>query len=321
MTTMRVCYIVFISLLLSICFAKENSKDDGSVCGITPPSSKPYKLSVCTMVFNEALYIEEWLAYHMLLKVDHFFIYDDGSSDNLVDVLEPYIKLGVVTLIPWGKTNRTVDPSLVQLDPEYTRKQRFAIADCLFNHKDESEWFGVFDVDEFLVLNKYWPDMHAFLPFAQINADDYPIPMTIFGTSMHTKTPKGWVLENYQWRSNMTLFGVNPYDNKFNGKSLYKSGCGLPNVHFTNELRPGCKKFCGWISAEVAGHHLPLTIHHYAVKSWEHYQEKIAKWHFVLVKEDFEKYVAYSNGVWDNYMQEYVKPIENLVKCMRKYYK
>ena len=29
---------------------------------------------------------------------------------------------------------------------------------------------------------------------------------------------------------------MNPDDNNFRGKSIYKSGCGLPNVHFSPEL-------------------------------------------------------------------------------------
>jgi hypothetical protein len=307
-----VCTLAILSLLVSACLSYA-----GSVCSITP-APKLYKLSVCTMIFNEARYIEEWLAYHLLLKVDHFYIYNDGSSDNIQEVLDPYIELGLVTLLPWGANNRTIDASLVPEEPIFTVKQRYAIGDCLYNHQNETEWFGVFDVDEFLVLNSFFPDFHSFLPFAISNADDYPIPLNVYGTSYHATTPNGWVLEDYQWRSTLTTFGINPHDNKFSGKSLYKSGCGLPNVHFTNELRPGCRKFCGWVSSAGTGHHLPLIVNHYAVKSWAHYQEKIAKWHFGLLKEDFDKYEEYSNKVWDNSMTQFVRPVSNLVECMRR---
>jgi hypothetical protein len=79
---------VLLCFLCSFCFAGE------SICSITPPPT-PYKLSVCTMIFNEARYIEEWLAYHLLLKVDHFFIYNDGSTDNIHEVLAPSINAGL----------------------------------------------------------------------------------------------------------------------------------------------------------------------------------------------------------------------------------
>jgi len=309
--------ICFLAIsLLFVCSSAEDA--DNSVCSITP-QPLPYKLSVCTMVYNEARYIEEWLAYHLLLKVDHFYIYNDRSTDNLLQVLAPYINKGLVSLIPWGLKNRTIDPKFVPEDPIFTRPQRFAIGDCLFNRKSESEWFAIFDIDEFLVLNKFFPDLHAFLPYAAMNADDYLIPMTVFGTAGHTKTPNGLVIKDYQIRANLTIFGINPYDGKFSGKSMYKSGCGLPNVHFTNSLRPGCRKYQGWVSAENSGAHLPLIINHYPVKSWDHFKDKMEKWNFGLSEEDFYKFVAFSNKIWDNTTVGYVEPVEKLVKCMREY--
>jgi hypothetical protein len=64
---------------------------------------------------------------------------------------------------------------------------------------------------------------------------------------------------------------------------------------------------------------LPLSINHYPIKSWEHFQEKVEKWSFGLVKEDFDKYEQYSNKVWDPIMEEHVKPVEKLMKCMREH--
>jgi Glycosyltransferase family 92 len=70
---------------------------DGDVCNISQKRG-PYTFSVCTMVRNEARYIEEWVAYHMLMKVDHFYIYNDRGTDNIEEVLAPYIKKGTFGL-------------------------------------------------------------------------------------------------------------------------------------------------------------------------------------------------------------------------------
>lgn len=52
------------------------------------------------MVHNEGKYIEEWVAYHLLLKVSHMYIYNDQSDDNTLAILSPYIKQGIIkTLI------------------------------------------------------------------------------------------------------------------------------------------------------------------------------------------------------------------------------
>ncbi len=56
-----------------------------------------YDLSVVAIMKNEAPYVKEWLDYHLLAGVDHFFIYDNDSPDNLHMVLQPYIDAGLVT--------------------------------------------------------------------------------------------------------------------------------------------------------------------------------------------------------------------------------
>ena len=47
------------------------------------------------MVYNEAAYLEEWISYHLLINVDHFYVYNDESTDNTPEVLAPYIKQGI----------------------------------------------------------------------------------------------------------------------------------------------------------------------------------------------------------------------------------
>lgn len=59
----------------------------------------PYDLAIVSMMKNAAPYIEEWLEYHLLAGVNHFFIYDNDSEDNFAEVLKPYIDAGLVTYI------------------------------------------------------------------------------------------------------------------------------------------------------------------------------------------------------------------------------
>ena len=56
-----------------------------------------YDLAVVAIMKNEAPYVKEWLDYHLLAGVDHFYIYDNESTDNLKEVLQPYIEKGLVT--------------------------------------------------------------------------------------------------------------------------------------------------------------------------------------------------------------------------------
>lgn len=57
----------------------------------------PYNLAAVVIMKNEALYVKEWLEYHLLAGVEHFYIYDNGSEDNFKEVLQPFIDAGIVT--------------------------------------------------------------------------------------------------------------------------------------------------------------------------------------------------------------------------------
>lgn len=46
-----------------------------------------YTTSICAIVRNEARYILEWIAYHKAVGIDHFYIYDNQSTDETTDIL------------------------------------------------------------------------------------------------------------------------------------------------------------------------------------------------------------------------------------------
>ena len=58
-------------------------------------------LAMFCIVRNEDPYIEEWLEFHLMMGVTHFFIYDNGSTDRTRDILSRYQTEGVATIVPW----------------------------------------------------------------------------------------------------------------------------------------------------------------------------------------------------------------------------
>ena len=58
-----------------------------------------FDVSVMAILKDEAPNMEEWLCHHMAIGVDHFFLYDNGSTDELHEVLKPYADHGVVTTV------------------------------------------------------------------------------------------------------------------------------------------------------------------------------------------------------------------------------
>lgn len=50
-----------------------------------------YKIALCLIFKNEAPFLKEWLDYHLTIGVDHFYLYNNNSDDNYLDVLNTYI--------------------------------------------------------------------------------------------------------------------------------------------------------------------------------------------------------------------------------------
>ena len=66
-----------------------------------------HDLAIVAIMKNEAPYVKEWLDYHLLAGVNHFFIYDNQDDDEQKKILEPYISAGLVTHIPYpGKARQ-----------------------------------------------------------------------------------------------------------------------------------------------------------------------------------------------------------------------
>ena len=100
-----------------------------------------YKLSICAIFQDEAKYLPEWIEYHRMLGVQHFYLYNNNSHDNYKEVLNPYIKKRIVDLIDW--------PSPESLD--WTPYQVAAYNDCINKVKGATQWLAVIDIDEFIV--------------------------------------------------------------------------------------------------------------------------------------------------------------------------
>ncbi len=104
-----------------------------------------YELGVLTLFRNEANYLKEWIEYHHMLGVDHFLLYNDRSDDNWAEVLDPYIKSGLVEVIKWHKDEMT------SLFPTW---QTMAYQDGLRRSQGNTKWLAFIDVDEFILPKK-----------------------------------------------------------------------------------------------------------------------------------------------------------------------
>jgi hypothetical protein len=151
-----------------------------NVVGSGPLIAAPgLRLAIVVIVRNEASYIEEWLAYHHALGVEHVFLYDNGSDDGLAELLEPWVNHGLVTRLEWPLPGSQIDA--------YNHALRF--------FGPSADWLAFFDVDEF-VVPLVDDDIPAFLARFP-DAADVRVPRREFGFSGHRTRPEGLVIEAY----------------------------------------------------------------------------------------------------------------------------
>lgn len=100
-----------------------------------------YTLSAVCIFYNEADYLKEWIEFHRIVGIEHFYLYNNNSNDNYLTILEPYIAQGIVELTNW--------PSSPEKD--WSRSQVLAYDHCVKKNKNNSQWLAFFDVDEFIV--------------------------------------------------------------------------------------------------------------------------------------------------------------------------
>ena len=118
--------LAILILFFSPCFSKQ----------------KKYDLAICAIFQDDAKYLPEWIDFHRSQGVEHFYLYNNLSSDDYQGYLHRYIKLGVVELIEWPYKQENVQ--------EWNDIQCRSYMDCIEKNKDKCKWIAFLDTDEFL---------------------------------------------------------------------------------------------------------------------------------------------------------------------------
>lgn len=157
------------------------------ICGtffLTKDQKPKYYVSACAIFRNEARFLKEWLEYHRLIGVDHFYLFNNLSEDDYLAVLKPYIDQGVVELYQW--------PYSANNQKEWTKIQCRAYGDIIKKKRYETFWLAIIDTDEFILpLEK--PSLKDFLkeyePYCGIGVN-----WQLYGTSGVVEIPKNKTL-------------------------------------------------------------------------------------------------------------------------------
>jgi len=104
----------------------------------------PYQVSIIAIFQNEDRFLKEWLDFHRLLGVEHFYLFNHLSNDRYREVLDPYIQAGIIELYDWPY------PSEEGNQDDWTKIQSAAYRQGLDLARNKSKWVALLDTDEFL---------------------------------------------------------------------------------------------------------------------------------------------------------------------------
>lgn len=143
-----------------------------------------HELAICAIFQDEAAYLAEWIAFHRLLGVSHFYLYNHLSRDGYRQVLEPYCQRGEVELIDW--------PYRCEGASEWNKVQTRAYEDAVKRAKGHAKWLAIIDTDEFLFPvegDSLLPWLKEYEPFGGL-----AIHWQLFGTSSVERIEAGELL-------------------------------------------------------------------------------------------------------------------------------
>jgi len=142
------------------------------------------KIAICAIFKDEAPYLLEWLAFHKMIGVDLFVLYDNGSTDGGADLIRGSSFARNATLIEWS--DRPGQLSAYRHFHEY--------------HAGDFTWAAFIDLDEFIMPVGGSSIREILMRKAYDKYSDILLNWLVFGPSGHAKKPNGLTVENFTRR-------------------------------------------------------------------------------------------------------------------------
>lgn len=267
-----------------------------------------YNVSIHAIFRNETKWLREWLEYHLMIGVDHFYLFCDDEEKEAVKVNE--------ILFPKYEEYLTICYSC-QAKSKWPRDENFQvrpIKDLLEGFWHQTKWLCVLDLDEF-IYSTWNPGKLDFLPYI-LKQYEKPeirglhIPVATFGTSGILKSPQ----------LQTDAFTMRGKDNCFANRTAKNFYC--PELIKDQFLHPNKEQahngmyntdFLPDPPGKVIRPSNILRVNHYGTRSLEDWQQKVARGNpFVKSQKDWDiKFKRYNqNDIEDNSMHVYLPELK-----------
>lgn len=215
-------------------------------------------LAITSIQRNRAPWLMEWLAFHLLVGFDRFYLYlhkcDDGSAELAQRLSRHY----PVVVHPFDAADR---PQLVAYQHAWNA------------YGAQVDWMAFIDGDEFLFPTRAATMADALQPFQALPLDALAVYWVCYGSSGHLEDPPGLVLEQFTRHSGPD-FAANHHV-----KSIVRGGdrplqvvgshvFPTPRGTFDERLRPVGRG----VMPELQPSYEHLRINHYVTQSHDFFK-------------------------------------------------
>lgn len=232
------------------------------------PNSR-FEVAIVAICKGEDEYLKEWLEFHLLVGVGHFFIYDNGDNRQTEGIVRPYVDSGLVTYVPFPDLpDRRLRRSYGKRQFRKLSMQNLAYGDCSRKYASRCRWLAKIDLDEFLYpLSPYNTLAEAFAGMDKLDVKGFTVAAARFGPSGRRERSGLPVIESYSLR-------YPKLDRNWKAVGRGDAVSGLLGYH-------GCHTY--FYKLDPRAHALDdeailsrARINHYVVKSRAEYMDKIA---------------------------------------------
>lgn len=139
------------------------------------------KVCIVAILKGEEAFLDEWLVYHRMTGIDHFYLYDDDPLFPLEPFLQPYREF--VTVLNWHGMDATMEGLMNQTKAYLHAVHHFAY---------QYDWVMFLDGDEFIVLRKH-ESVHEFLAGFNSKCSAVTLNLHEFGHNGYYEDPSGLI--------------------------------------------------------------------------------------------------------------------------------
>lgn len=294
-----------------------------------------YELVVASMFRDEGNYLKEWVEYHQMVGVDHFWLYNNMSTDNWREVLQPYIDSGLVEVFDWPtsiffqppvelNTQDAAELSAKAYGAFHQTAQLCAFGNALRKGVGSATWVAFIDIDEFILpmqdqtipecLNNHFQDAQAvYANWRCFGTGGIYVPktepllsnLTACSLTYHSRNSVGKSIIRPEWANVDALYG--PHCCALLNNGLYLNG----------DARPLPTPDGPRIKTDGLHHSKFIRINHYIMRDEEYFQN-------VRLKRAREGYAGYVFADVELLLQQnkefsIVKDYA-IIKLIKKYY-